>query len=465
MKEKFILPINFLKHWPPDALAIQFATTQFLPWKTKEEFEEDTTNLESARTNEVTHWDITRWDDKFVFRTAKQINELIKKRSLEKVYLNDELSIHDHNATGEEDNTTNDELQINSLENSIEDQTELNGRKEDHLKGDDLVKVRIDNEQVDSRTPSIKDVKAMIKTDQVDHQQKHSVPLTSLVSLSAFSLPPLNSAPVNKLNSSVSSPDFTENALTIKSGKRSNCEANKTSIKFTKRAFEQTEVKKLIAISAHPAQRAVVDSLRAKLSPHYNVWSSTDMIHSYSRYNSATSTLNAECKFDFDQFSTSLNSLSSSVTNSVDTDLEINDSANLSVQNFPQALAKPYGDPLTKLDRSTSIDINGSNQTISSSRVEKQSSRFDKCFYRNQIAKSIGKSQWYVDSPDPNSQSCVLQPDEIDKVNIFKEKVNEARAVIILLSEDYCDSRTSKRQAYYCDFRYVNLIYRISINE
>src|SRR5690606_22979419 len=34
-----------------------------------------------------------------------------------------------------------------------------------------------------------------------------------------------------------------------------------------------------------------------------------------------------------------------------------------------------------------------------------------------------------------------------------KEKVNQARIVIILLSKEYCESRTCKRQAFYCDFR------------
>jgi len=28
---KTILPVSFLKHWPPKCLAIQFATTQYIP--------------------------------------------------------------------------------------------------------------------------------------------------------------------------------------------------------------------------------------------------------------------------------------------------------------------------------------------------------------------------------------------------------------------------------------------------
>lgn len=33
---KFIVPVNFQDHWPPKCLAIQFATTQYIPWKSPE---------------------------------------------------------------------------------------------------------------------------------------------------------------------------------------------------------------------------------------------------------------------------------------------------------------------------------------------------------------------------------------------------------------------------------------------
>ena len=32
MLSKFIVPVSFLDYWPPKCLAIQFATTQFIPW-------------------------------------------------------------------------------------------------------------------------------------------------------------------------------------------------------------------------------------------------------------------------------------------------------------------------------------------------------------------------------------------------------------------------------------------------
>ena len=43
--EKAIIPVNFLSRWPPQCLAIQFATTQFVSWPhstTSREWNEDT---------------------------------------------------------------------------------------------------------------------------------------------------------------------------------------------------------------------------------------------------------------------------------------------------------------------------------------------------------------------------------------------------------------------------------------
>ena len=40
---KVIIPINFLDHWPPRSLAIQFSTTQYIPWKTLDSIREGIT--------------------------------------------------------------------------------------------------------------------------------------------------------------------------------------------------------------------------------------------------------------------------------------------------------------------------------------------------------------------------------------------------------------------------------------
>lgn len=435
-------------------LAIQFATTQFLAWKTKEEIEED------VKLGHPRAADITTWDDKYVSRIAQQISELVKKRSVEKSFKDDELSIHELNATGEYEENAND--QINSLENSIEDTLELDQDRgsepmEDaHKEADDLVQMAnipaIRRESLhQSESNELND--EPLKSDQVD-QAADIVPLSTLVSLSAFdSLPPpitrsssVSSSHQNSSKRSNFNNDSILNTLNVKSLRKEAPDRDQ------RRTIKQpVKHKKLIVISAHPAQRRIVDSIRNKLSQNYMVWSSLDI----------TSTMLPAGKDEVDRsdrFSASLNSLSSSVTNSVDTEQEINDfnSTVSSVQTFSQILSGNFDDDqLNKLDSEPAarIDINTFDQSVLCHRADKQP-RFDKCFYRNQMtSRKLGKSQWYIDSTDLNSQSCILQPDEIDKVNIFKEKVNEARIVIILLSEDYIQSKTSKRQFFYCDFR------------
>lgn len=448
--QKFILPVNFLRAWPPDALAIQFATTQYLPWKTKEELEEDN------------KFDITHWNNSFVSRTAKQITELIKTRFVDKSFINGDISLHNNDHMNEEENHAS---QINSygesLENSIEEnETDSETDKKEELKDDDLVTINNrDINEVDSIDTEFKD------TEQLNQQNVNPQP--SFVALSAFgnnnfTFPQVNQQAAPKSptylhhsshsNQSTNAQKFNDNVLNTLT--KSSKKTKGRSINLNAKSIANPIVnKKLIAISAHPAQQQVVNKLKASLTPFYNVWSSTDMLkyREFNFPNSNYSTLDSSNKDELDRFSTSLNSLSSSLSNSINSDQETNDepSSKLTEQNFPLALSKDYDDPLD----SKNSTLDQTNTTISSHHVyEKQHSKFEKCFYRNQITK-CGKSQWYVDSHDPNSQSCILQPDEIDKVNIFKEKVNEARIVIIVVSDDYCNSRTSKRQAYYCDFR------------
>ncbi|XP_067135835.1 uncharacterized protein [Centruroides vittatus] len=66
--EKVIIPINFLDHWPPDCLSIQFCALQYIPWKTLGEFERAKIYGEEDRGK-----DIRFWDQPFVRRAAKSI--------------------------------------------------------------------------------------------------------------------------------------------------------------------------------------------------------------------------------------------------------------------------------------------------------------------------------------------------------------------------------------------------------
>ncbi|ESO96823.1 hypothetical protein LOTGIDRAFT_231659 [Lottia gigantea] len=65
---KYILPINFLDTWPPRCLAIQFATTQYIAWKTLEQLKHDKITYGEERAN-----DIGTWNDEYIAHVAKSI--------------------------------------------------------------------------------------------------------------------------------------------------------------------------------------------------------------------------------------------------------------------------------------------------------------------------------------------------------------------------------------------------------
>ncbi|KAG8198317.1 hypothetical protein JTE90_021568 [Oedothorax gibbosus] len=65
-KEKLIIPISFLEKWPPDHLAIQFLSLQYIPWKTSEELKNEDDMSK----------DITSWAPICVHRVAKEIKKL-----------------------------------------------------------------------------------------------------------------------------------------------------------------------------------------------------------------------------------------------------------------------------------------------------------------------------------------------------------------------------------------------------
>ncbi|EDV20851.1 uncharacterized protein TRIADDRAFT_60787 [Trichoplax adhaerens] len=65
---KYVVPVNFLSDWPPACLAIQFATTQFVPWKTTENILKDGNKD-----------DISYWDKVYVVGVAQQIGELCRR--------------------------------------------------------------------------------------------------------------------------------------------------------------------------------------------------------------------------------------------------------------------------------------------------------------------------------------------------------------------------------------------------
>ncbi|XP_013086938.2 uncharacterized protein LOC106071400 isoform X1 [Biomphalaria glabrata] len=70
---KPILPISFLEEWPPRCLAIQFATTQFIRWKTQEQIEKELAGGKGADAR-----DIRLWDHQYIEFVAKEIEHRLK---------------------------------------------------------------------------------------------------------------------------------------------------------------------------------------------------------------------------------------------------------------------------------------------------------------------------------------------------------------------------------------------------
>jgi len=68
--KKQIVPINFLDSWPPECLAIQFATTQYIPWRPVESEHE-------SIADQIWPTSIKQWPNIYIKRVAKQIAELI----------------------------------------------------------------------------------------------------------------------------------------------------------------------------------------------------------------------------------------------------------------------------------------------------------------------------------------------------------------------------------------------------
>ncbi|XP_071090137.1 uncharacterized protein [Haliotis cracherodii] len=71
---KYILPVNFLATWPPRCLAIQFATTQYICWKSPAQIQ---TELELGKGSQAT--DIRVWDRRCIEKTAGQIGERLEQ--------------------------------------------------------------------------------------------------------------------------------------------------------------------------------------------------------------------------------------------------------------------------------------------------------------------------------------------------------------------------------------------------
>ncbi|XP_033756585.1 uncharacterized protein LOC117339220 [Pecten maximus] len=71
---KFILPVNFLEEWPPRCLAIQFATTQYISWKTPTQIQ---TELAEGLGEAVLDYRV--WDKKYISLVASKVADRVNQ--------------------------------------------------------------------------------------------------------------------------------------------------------------------------------------------------------------------------------------------------------------------------------------------------------------------------------------------------------------------------------------------------
>jgi hypothetical protein len=572
MKKKIIVPINFLSTWPPECLAIQFATTQFLPWKTMEEIDREY-EIEGERA-----FDTRVWDDRFVVRTAQQISSLVKKKSLARRLLSNEydsnettLSLADANESNDENSNDKDfdtlesELCDDGLKALVSPSSSINVNRPITATTVDLSAYSaVDSVPVTESSSDLQSCTSVTNTKSLNERLTYAESVASNLRYpnrarsngschsSNASLSTLNSSIANISNQAT---EFSQSLLSvarqepIERIERKASVASEPNSPYVKaaavlspdddslhvplRRTQQAE-RLLVVISAHPQQKNEVSELRRHLLEHYQVWSSTDMCVEdcsleppVESTDAETATANIEGNFAggsdepdnlisrnmFMQRSDSFvaarrrpsrlelnttttwstgsasESLSPNMLKKVTTPLTTSTLNDQTLQEHletatefvipqrdlkfvkhnprsPHSLEIPCDSLLQmELETSATIDLNTHTQSSyckklplsSLPSVSPHHNPLQRCTPTGSASIALtectrNRQSWYGCTSSGEHISS-LAPNEIDKVNVFKEKVNQARIVIILLSEAYCQSRTCKRQAFYCDFR------------
>lgn len=87
--DKFIVPVSFINTWPPKCLAIQFATTQYIPWIVGENNNSAGTYIQKCFIMQRIYTDATCddtsmrvWSQCDVISVAEEISRCLKSREL-----------------------------------------------------------------------------------------------------------------------------------------------------------------------------------------------------------------------------------------------------------------------------------------------------------------------------------------------------------------------------------------------
>ncbi|RWS30529.1 uncharacterized protein B4U80_09778 [Leptotrombidium deliense] len=332
MKAKVIIPVNFLDHWPPECLAIQFASTQYLDWKSKLDIEEAIlTQGERAR-------DIRYWDEPFVQRTAEEIWQRFLAFTSAPLDQSITSFSNSHSFTAK-----------SSLQEDVVDKLDMMSSE------------------------------ASVEPDSVP-QTSTLVECVTKIGKTAKTLFRSSASPVRQLP--------------------------------------------LIVISAHPKERNFVELLRKRLQEvDFQVWSSTDMCigSSFEQINSDLPTID-----DLSPASPICHSLP--IIPALEDNVFNNNNGSFVIpeESEESQQSQQFIVPAIKPIRPRFLD------TFCSLNAERK----------------------YSQSSDVNgSQHSLFTPEDRNKANEFKRRVNKGRMVIVVFSQAFVSSKTCKSQLFYCEDR------------
>ncbi|RWS28510.1 uncharacterized protein B4U80_07542 [Leptotrombidium deliense] len=156
--------------------------------------------------------------------------------------------------------------------------------------------------------------------------------------------------------------------------------------------------KPLIVISAHPQQRHIVNEIKFSLDINFDVWCTIDELNEFGSLESLTS-----------------------YSNNLPT---IPEGSESSLSESYKAIARQI------VQSKRPVSLPAADATSESRRLTRMVSQLSTI-----------------------SQISSLTPDKMDKLKQFETKVTDARVVIVLASESYFRSRTSRQHVYYCEHR------------
>lgn len=170
-----------------------------------------------------------------------------------------------------------------------------------------------------------------------------------------------------------------------------------------------------IVISAHPADKEFAEVMRLELNKFgFDVWSSTDM--AFGSFSSGS-----------DILATPTMTVTPTPSQRVDECDQMSEQTLYLGSQYSESSQESQH--LTPNDRSIRHKLQFSLSQIS------EPNPFPQC------------------SQDFLTQTCILSPEELNKAENFRNRVDAASLVVIVLSKHYCKSRTCKQQAFYCDIR------------